>query len=127
MWRGLALAIVAAGCHASISNDVSSDAGDHGTVDASDDSGGGGIVDAPPDAPQCFNGRLIYLNFGGVTLTKGSSDATTNTAKWMQKAQGTAPPYHQNSASRTIATAPANGVPNPVARRTVTRTQHTMD
>jgi len=67
------------------------------------DGGGGGgdtgVVDTDP-TPACFNGRVVYLNFDGVTLTKGTSDATQNTASWMQIATGTAPRYETNNANR---------------------------
>lgn len=57
-------------------------------------------VDAAPDAPACFNGRVVYLNFDGVTLTQGISDATQNRASWMTIATGTAPPWRAGSGTR---------------------------
>jgi len=53
------------------------------------------------DAPACFNGRVVFLNFEGQALTKGTSDAKTNHASWMQITSGTAPKYHAASATRT--------------------------
>ena len=57
-------------------------------------------VDAAPDAPGCFNGRVVYLNFDGQALTRGQSDATQNRASWLLNATGTAPPFRQTSANR---------------------------
>jgi hypothetical protein len=57
--------------------------------------------DTPIDAPACGNGRVVYLNFEGVTLTKAAaSDATADRASWMNKATGTAPPYRAGDAAR---------------------------
>lgn len=43
---------------------------------------------------SCFNGRVVYLNFDGVTLSDAaSSDATQNRASWMTVATGTVPPF----------------------------------
>jgi hypothetical protein len=57
--------------------------------------------DPTPDAQVCANGRVVYLNFGGVTLTRGSpSDATQNRASWMNITQGTAPPYKSGVSNR---------------------------
>jgi hypothetical protein len=36
----------------------------------------------------------VFLNFGGVTLTKGPSDATTGHASWLINQQGKVPAYH---------------------------------
>lgn len=72
------------------------------------DASGGGDDDAsasdgPPgtDAPTCFNGRTVFLNFDGVTLTDaGASDATQNRASWMIIASGTAPRYRSGDQNR---------------------------
>lgn len=67
------------------------------------DGGGGGGVDAAIDSPAvplCSNGRVVYLNFDGVTLTQGLSDATQNRASWLQAASSTAPPYHNGQQNR---------------------------
>lgn len=61
-------------------------------------------IDAEPDAtpqPRCSNGRVVYLNFDGVTLTRAAtSDATQNLAGWMTIAQGTAPRYRSGASDR---------------------------
>jgi hypothetical protein len=67
--------------------------------------GGDGSVetDAPstPDAAVCANGRVVYLNFEGQALTRGSpSDATLNRASWMNTATGAAPRYKSGAANR---------------------------
>lgn len=62
----------------------------------------GAIDDAVDAAPVCSNGRVVYLNFQGVTLTAAAtSDATQNRASWMVNiTQGTAPPYKAGVANR---------------------------
>lgn len=59
---------------------------------------------AMPDAPACYNGRVVYLNFEGQTLTRGTSDATINRASWIGRTDGrttvTAPRYRSNAADR---------------------------
>jgi hypothetical protein len=75
------------------------DAGSGGTPDSS----GGGTIDSAVDAAPvsaCSNGRIVYLNFEGVALTQGVSDATLNRASWLQLPTSAAPPYHQGSATR---------------------------
>jgi hypothetical protein len=71
--------------------------------------GGGGDdgttqIDAAPgiDAPMCANGRVVYLNFTGVTLTdSAASDATLNRASWITNiASGTAPAYKVGVSNR---------------------------
>lgn len=58
-------------------------------------------IDAADAAPACANGRVVFLNFEGQALTDATtSDAAQNKASWMQIASGTAPPYHQGSATR---------------------------
>ena len=92
MGRGIALVLVFAGaCGAQV------EGGD--PIGAPEvDGGGGGGDDAP--APACFNGRVVFLEFEGVTLTRGTSDATRNLASWMTINQGTAPPYEAASTTR---------------------------
>lgn len=59
------------------------------------------LPDAPDPAPRCSNGRVVYLNFEGVTLTAAqASDATQNRASWMTISQGTAPRYKSGAADR---------------------------
>jgi len=90
--------LLAAGCGAQL--------GDTGqnAPDASGGGGGGGgggadaAVDAPPVA-ACSN-RVVFLNFDGVTLTQGTSDATLNRASWLQAASSTAPAYRNGQANR---------------------------
>lgn len=64
--------------------------------------GGGGGIDAAVDAPAvaACSSRVVYLNFDGVTLTQGTSDATQNRAGWLQAASSTAPAYRIGSANR---------------------------
>jgi hypothetical protein len=66
----------------------------------------------PDAAPQCSNGRVVYLNFEGATLADAlQSDATQNLASWMTIAQGTAPKYKAAAADRDqIIQAVAGGV-----------------
>ena len=71
------------------------------SVDASTGGGIDAAVNMPDAGPTCSNGRVVYLNFDGVTLTQAAtSDATQNRASWMQIGTGTAPPYRSGSASR---------------------------
>jgi hypothetical protein len=76
-----------------------------GTSSGGDASTSGGIDAtgaAPADAaPTCSNGRVVYLNFDGVTLksTQVRSDATINAAYWANKTL-VVPPYHATSATR---------------------------
>lgn len=109
MWRstliGLGLSLVlaaSAGCHAELG-----DPGAGGDGGQRPDGGGGngdapgGNPDAAIDAPACFNGRVVYLNFDGVALTDAAtSDATLNRASWMNTATGTAPAFRAASATR---------------------------
>jgi len=88
----LTLALLATACSAQ----VSSGGARVGDVDAGTLDGGDG--DAAP-AGAC-NQRVLYLSFEGQTLTRGRSDATTNTAEWMTDTTGTAPPYHNGDADR---------------------------
>jgi hypothetical protein len=53
------------------------------------------------EVPACSGS--LYLNFEGQTLQRGPSDATTNHARWMQIAQGTAPPYQAGAPDRATA------------------------
>jgi hypothetical protein len=96
-----ALLLCVVACHAQLD-----DSGLGGGVDANGGGttdGGGGTVDAALDAPPiaaCSNGRVVYLNFDGVSLTQGVSDATQNRASWLQAPTSAAPPYHQGLATR---------------------------
>lgn len=60
--------------------------------------------DPPPDPdpmPRCSNGRVVYLNFDGVTLrsTQMNSNAANNAASWSPGTR-TLPAYHAASATR---------------------------
>jgi len=60
-----------------------------------------GPASQPDTARVCSNGRVVYLNFEGATLTAAAaSDATQNRASWMQITSGTAPRYKTVAADR---------------------------
>jgi hypothetical protein len=87
--------LACAACEATIGG------GNDGTTDASTTGDGNRPKDGAPDAPAaCFNGRVVYLNFEGVSLTKGTSDATQNRASWMNKPTGAAPAYRAGDGNR---------------------------
>jgi len=104
MWRILALVSLAAGCGAHLGdgdqNGNRADANNNGSSDSNGSNGG--RMDAAVDAPPaCANGRVLYLNFDGVTITQGSpSDATANRTNWLTNASAAVPPYHQGSGTR---------------------------
>jgi len=55
-------------------------------------------LDAPLDAPACGNGRVVFLNFGGQTISKANTaDATQNDAAWPGAATVTMPAYGGNA------------------------------
>lgn len=107
MFRLLAIATALTACQATIhggddgpNNNNEVDGGQQSSIDASmalPDS-------APVDmGPTCLvtQARSVYLNFDGQALTKAAtSDATTNTAAWMNKAAGTAPAFRAGSGTR---------------------------
>ena len=89
---GLTLVLASAACSVQIS--------DGRAPVASAPDGGGGATDAgTPPVAMCTR-RTLFLNFGGVTLTQGASDATLDRASWLQNATGTAPRYRSGSATR---------------------------
>jgi hypothetical protein len=98
----LVLALLAAGCQAQLGATGGGGGGpDAGGGGGGGDGGGGGQGDAAPDAPACFNGRVVYLAFEGVALTQaGTSDATTNQASWIGVSTANVPKYHANDANR---------------------------
>ena len=103
-------ALLAAGCEAALS-----DNGGNGNVDAN--GSGSNQIDAPTqqqiDAPPaCANGRKLFLNFDGVTVTQGTpSDATQNRVSWMSNANATMPAYHTGVTGRVAEIASiTNGV-----------------
>jgi hypothetical protein len=122
MRRVLAIALLAAGCHVTASDGVL---------------GGDANGDVDPDAARhlgdapagCANGRVVYLNFEGVTLTKAAaSDATQKHASWMNATPAVIPAWNAASADRAsdIATIVsgvqaqlASGFPGPIAVTTV--------
>ena len=97
MWRGILIASACAACYSDSNHHVGPDAYIAGSDGASDVDAAVGV-----DAPACASGRAVYLNFDGASLTHGSpSNATTNTAAWMQGASGAAPAYHAGSPTRS--------------------------
>lgn len=95
--RILTLCWLAAGCG------VQLEGGGAGvTPDGSTTTPGDGAPPGIDAAPRCANGRVVYLNFEGQTLTDGPSDATQNRASWMTIAQGTAPRYRAGAADRDL-------------------------
>jgi hypothetical protein len=94
-----AFAALLAGCSASLGNtdpDARSNGGVDGAVNGDKDAAV--AIDAPP---ACLNGRALYLNFDGVTLTKAAaSDAAANTASWIGVTTATIPAYRLADANR---------------------------
>ncbi|HLL23132.1 MAG TPA: hypothetical protein VK427_13420 [Kofleriaceae bacterium] len=109
-------ALLAHGCEASIEGGPRQGANDGGTSDAF-------TASTTPDAAQCANGRVVYLNFEGVTLTDAAaSDATQNRASWITgQTQGTATPFLQGVGNRAQVIADiTTGVTNALAQFPVT-------
>jgi hypothetical protein len=105
MVRALAIAILSvAGCGAHL--DDGSRVGASEGVDASPvavtpDAPAAVAADAAPDAPACFNGRVIYLAFEGVTIAQAATtDATQNQAAWIGVASASVPPYQASASNR---------------------------
>ena len=94
----VACAWLAIACNARLGAPLQNHAGDGDddstTTDADNGGGDGGSgsltpIDAPAAATACTNGRVVYLNFGGATLTKAAkSDATQNKAVWVGQSGG---------------------------------------
>lgn len=99
LMRSLALCCLLAGCGVRLEDRAGGGGGgDDDNVTPPADGGVDSGVDA---APVCSNGRVVYLNFGGVTLTAAAtSDATQNRASWMTISQGTAPPFKSGVTNR---------------------------
>jgi hypothetical protein len=98
--RRLALCCVLVGCGANLADDPGQqptviDAPQSRTPDASSIA-----IDAPTDAPACFNGRVVFLNFGGATLTQAATDSTQDRAAWIGVATATLPAYKAGNANR---------------------------
>jgi hypothetical protein len=91
---------VCAACEARVGTGGNNNGGDDDdapTVDAPLETS----IDAAPDAPACFNGRVVFLSFEGESLTRAAaSDARQNRASWMQIASGTAPKYRAADGDR---------------------------
>lgn len=102
MLKLMALLAVVAGCKASLSSGMGDD--DGVTIDAA--GGGGGQLDASLQqqvdaAPACANGRKLFLNFEGVTMTQAAtSDSTTNKAQWLSNASAAVPAWRAGSGTR---------------------------
>ena len=86
MCRAVVVAALIAGCHAELGG---------ATSGLSADAGSGGPAGA------CSNGRVVYLVFEGVTLTKAATDATANHAAWLGMTTATVPPYHAGASNRS--------------------------
>jgi len=87
----LAIALLGGACNAQITDGLGNNLA---SVDAAP--GGGSVdaaIDAPPTIPVCAR-RSVFLNFDGVTLAKGPSDATINQASWLLVQQSRVPAYH---------------------------------
>ncbi|HEX8111950.1 MAG TPA: hypothetical protein VF516_29665 [Kofleriaceae bacterium] len=96
----IALAVaLCSGCSAQISDGRDPSLGGITTPDAGAGGGPGPTGDA--GLTTCTR-RTLYLNFDGQTLTQGPSDATQNTAQWMNKMNGAAPPYRQTDTGRDL-------------------------
>jgi hypothetical protein len=108
------LAVALFGCSATLGDDPIGatvvDAGDNGGGGGGSGSGSGsgngsgsgsGMQPDAGTASACANGRKLYLNFDGVTLTRATpSDSTQNKVSWMSNATATVPPWHQGSGTR---------------------------
>jgi len=69
---------------------------------SSSDGPGGSSPDAPGSSAACANGRVVFLDFEGETLTQatGASDATQNMAVWMGVGSATLPKFRDGVAGR---------------------------
>lgn len=98
--------MVCLGCGAELGGSANGvDAGGGGGGGGGGGNGDGGSqvgADAAIDAPACANGRVIFLNFDGVTLTDAAaSDATLNRASWMNGVTtATTPPFRAGAGTR---------------------------
>ncbi|MGE5184259.1 MAG: hypothetical protein ACM31C_19455 [Acidobacteriota bacterium] len=107
MWRAIVGLSLLAACNGAQLHDAIVDGGGG----AKPDSSGTTAIDAPSssiDAPadaattaSCNNGRVVYLNFDGVTITQAAtSDATQNLASWIGVTTANVPPYHSGNTNR---------------------------
>lgn len=118
-------AALCSGCSARISDGRDPSLGGITTPDAGTDGGPGPGPTRDAGLTACTR-RTLYLNFDGQTLTQGASDATLNTAQWMSKMTGTAPPYRLDDTARDMVIQTiVDGVTRQLARFpiTVTRTR----
>lgn len=89
------IAFGAAGCHAALHGDFGFDAAVDPDASHAVDAAVADSPDGPP--PLCTSGRIVFLNFDGVTLHKGTpSEAHTDTASWMGNATATIAAYDAN-------------------------------
>jgi hypothetical protein len=103
MRLALAVAVLALGCDARLGPTVgeTADASPNGVDPDAAMTDNNGSADAAP-LQACANGRVVYLEFEGATLTQASSasDATQNQAVWMGVGQATLPGFRPNAADR---------------------------
>lgn len=93
VWTAACALVLAAGCGISLQEQAGEAAG---------------LPDAPmeqdaPPVPVCANGRVVYLHFGGLTLTRvgsGLTDATLNRAEWLAIDTANVPAYKAADANR---------------------------
>jgi hypothetical protein len=102
------VAIACVGCVSQVGNDEGTRARDAGEVDAAVDAApiDARVRDAPADANACPSGRVVFLSFGGDTLTRAAqSDATADTASWVGMSSGqttgTLPEWRPTASDRT--------------------------
>ena len=99
MGRFCAIALLLAACNARLGA-TRSDVDASGNGGAGSDASPGTMIDAAPDAPACFNGRVLYLNYGPQAITHaGTSDATQNQVDFLTKTTSTVPAFHGGSAT----------------------------
>jgi hypothetical protein len=123
MWMPATLVVLLVGCGAQLDDTTSAGAI---PVDAPNptppsDSSNSVSVDAPIDAPACFNGRVVFLNFDGVSLAHAATDSTTNQATWIGVTTATVPAYKATATGRaTLITNITSGVQTALAQYPIT-------
>ncbi|MGE0871261.1 MAG: hypothetical protein AB7P03_22060 [Kofleriaceae bacterium] len=103
MRSGAIAAFLCIGCGVHLGDDENgvTNPSDDDQVDAGLDEDAPATPDGGPPQAACFNGRVVYLNFEGQTLSDApTSDATLNQASWMTIPTGTAPAYRASSPTR---------------------------
>lgn len=81
------------GCGISLKEQTGNDVADGGVVPGDGSSGGA----------TCSNGRVVYLHFEGLTLTRvpiGQTDAALDQADWLDISSANVPAFKENSAMR---------------------------